>query len=127
MRVADWRPREVSLFQTVPSLFRVRFRSASRDMLSDERRLGWIRKSIQAAIDDTERERDGLQRRLKDAVDKAAFLFGSELDSEARLDAKASADLRRAEKAITDGQNRLAALEKEVARLRNLKTRLYDI
>jgi hypothetical protein len=127
MRIEDWRPPEVNLFQTVPSLFRVRFRSASRDMLSDERRLGWIRKSIQAAIDDAERERDGLQRRVKDAVDKAAFLFGSDLDSEARLDAKASADLRRAEKAITDGQNRLAALDKEVERLRNLKTRLYEV
>jgi hypothetical protein len=105
----------------------VRYRSASRTLLSDEKRLGWIRKSIQAAIDDAERERDGLQRRVKDAADKAAFLFGSDLESEARLDVRATADLRQAEHAITHGEKRLLTLAREVHRLRSLKARLYDV
>jgi hypothetical protein len=116
----------VSLSETVFSVLGVRFRSASRDLLSDERRLGSVRQSIQAAIEDAERERDGLERRVKHAADKAAFLFGSDLDSEAHFDAKAAVELKRVEKAIVDGQKRLAALSKQIERLRRLKSLLYD-
>ena len=115
----------MSLFWKSASLVTPRFRSASRDALSGERRLSGIRRSIQAAIEDAEKEKEGLQLRVKEAADRAAFLFGDELEDQVGDDPSLRADLNAAEEAIMKGQKTLASLQAELNHLRTLKAQVY--
>ena len=57
---------------------RFKFRSAKRDESVDASRLGSIEKPLRSAIADVEREKKGLEGRLKEARNQASMLMGNE-------------------------------------------------
>ncbi|RXH16928.1 hypothetical protein [Bradyrhizobium guangzhouense] len=106
-------------------------RSAQRDAETDRDRVGSVMTAIQAALEASEREMAGLNRRVDDALARASVTFGNGddeyLDREP-LDSHHQ-DLFAAD--ISNGQRRLGELSKTISHLKFLKaavlTRFPDL
>jgi hypothetical protein len=97
-------------------------RSDARNADADQARLRLVAEVIENAIATAETERIGLDRRIGDALARAAVTFGTGTDEYLERDAIDSKfqDLLGAE--IKNGERRLAELETQIGHLNFLKT-----
>jgi hypothetical protein len=107
------------LRRTASTAFRVR--SADRDLEGDRRRVAAIMAAIEDAINEAERERAGLSRRVEDVLARAAVTLGNDDDEYLHREALDShhQDLFDAE--IMHGQKRLKELGTAIAHFRFIK------
>jgi hypothetical protein len=93
------------------------FRSKKRDAETDTARVAPILDEVQIAIRKAKRELTGLARRIREATEQSAFLFGNELEVDANLNSVSKIELRNAENTITRGEARHRYLERQIASL----------
>lgn len=98
-----------------------RARSRDRDTDTDQSRVNPILEAIENALNSAERERSGLDRRVEDALARAAVTIGNGTDEYLERDALDShhQDLFSAE--ISNGQRRLKDLAAMIVHLKFLK------
>ncbi|GEC16814.1 hypothetical protein [Nitrobacter winogradskyi] len=99
-----------------------RTRSDARNIDSDQARLRPVAEAIESAIKIAEAERIGLNRRLEDALARAAVTFGNGTDEYLERDAADNKlqDLLSTE--IKNGERRLIELETQIGHLKFLHT-----
>lgn len=99
-----------------------RTRSDARNIDSDQARLRPVAEAIESAIKIAEAERIGLNRRIEDALARAAVTFGTGTDEYLERDAIDSKfqDLLGTE--IKNGERRLTDLETQIGHLKFLQT-----
>jgi hypothetical protein len=91
------------------------FRSPKRDVATDITRLSPILNSVKQAARDAERELAGLRARLQESRDRAGFLFGDDVASQADGNPRDKATLKDLEGFLSRGSIRLRYLERQVA------------
>ena len=103
------------------------FRSRRRDTETDVARLVPLLNSVQRAVREAESELSGLIARLRDSGDRAAFLFGTGMESEADSDPKSKAMLKDLEAFLARGGARRRYLQRQVAAFRQVVAILDDV
>lgn len=100
---------------------RFRARSAERDADTDQLRIASIMTAIETALQEAEREQAGLNRRVDDALARAAVTFGNGTDEYLEREALDNhhQDLFAAD--ITNGQRRLKELASTISHLKFVK------
>jgi hypothetical protein len=101
-----------------------RTRSEGSDRYSDLTKVMQVVKAIDAAVSASRSERDGLCRRVSDALSSAAMLAGNGTDEYIERDAADTRQLREFEAEIANGQRRLDRLADDIAQLEWLKSEL---
>jgi hypothetical protein len=96
------------------------FRSKRRDIATDVARLTPILDTVQVAVREAESELGGLRLRLEESGDRAAFLFGDGMESEADADPRDKAALKELEGFLARGGIRRRYLERQVATFREI-------
>jgi hypothetical protein len=116
-----WRPRAHNQFKTHPGGRDFRARSIDRDADTDRSRVNSILEAIENALSTAEEERSGLNRRVEDALARAAVTIGNGTDEYLERDALDShhQDLFGTE--ISNGQRRLKELATEITHFKFLK------
>jgi hypothetical protein len=116
-----WRPRAHKYFKTRRGGRNFRARSVDRDADTDRSRVNSILEAIENALSAAEQERSGLDRRVEDALARAAVTIGNGTDEYLERDALDShhQDLFGTE--ISNGQRRLIELATEVTHFKFLK------
>lgn len=96
-------------------------RSAERDAATDEARIASILTAIETALHDAEKEQAGLNRRVDDALARAAVTLGNDADEYLEREALDNhhQDLFSAE--IANGQRRIAELATMISHLASIK------
>lgn len=102
------------------SIFRAR--SAVRDNETDKRRLSPISRSIDVAIASAQSEKEGLERRVHDMLDRAALATGYGYDEHLARDRQDEADLTVFDKEIANGETRIQNLVVSISHLEFLRT-----
>lgn len=102
--------------------FSFRARSNSRDADTDRTRINSILEAIENALNATERERSGLDRRVDDALARAAVTIGNGADEYLERDALDSHHQALFSAEISSGQRRLKELATVIIHLQFLKT-----
>ena len=100
---------------------RFKARSVERDTETDRVRIASVMTAIEAALEQTEREQAGLNRRVDDALARAAVTFGNGTEEYLEREALDShhQDLFAAD--ISNGQRRLKELATTISNLRFVK------
>ena len=100
--------------------FRVAFRTRSpdRDASADRDAIGSIATAIEAAIENAEAERTGLERRLEDVISVAAIVGGNDATDYLDRDDVQSKMLSDSDAEIRAAQSRLDVLEQNVSNLK---------
>jgi hypothetical protein len=100
---------------------RFKARSAERDAVTDRVRIASIMTAIETALQEAEREQEGLNRRVDDALARAAVTFGNGTEEYLEREALDShhQDLFAAD--ISNGQRRLKELATTISNLRFVK------
>jgi hypothetical protein len=116
-----WRPRAHNHFKTRSGDGDFRARSIDRDVNTDRARVNSILEAIEDALSAAEQERSGLNRRVEDALARAAVTMGNGTDEYLERDALDShhQDLFGTE--ISSGQRRLKELATEITHFKFLK------
>ncbi|MDE2378860.1 hypothetical protein [Bradyrhizobium sp.] len=110
---------------------RFKARSAERDADTDQARIAAIMAAIEAALQEAEREQAGLNRRVDDALARAAVTFGNGTDEYLEREPLDNhhQDLFAAD--ISNGQRRLKELASTISHLKFVKaamlTRFPDV
>jgi hypothetical protein len=109
-----WRPRAHKYLKTRQADGAFRARSIVRDANTDRSRVNSILEAIENALSPAEQERSGLDRRVEDALARAAVTLGNGTDEYLERDALDShhQDLFGTE--ISNGQRRLKELATEI-------------
>jgi len=96
-------------------------RSVERDAETDRARIGSVMSALDAALQEAEREQAGLNRRVDDALARAAVTFGNGTDEYLEREALDNyhQDLFAAD--ISNGQRRLKELASTIAHLKFVK------
>jgi hypothetical protein len=99
-------------------------RSAERDAATDEARIASILAAIETALGDAEKEQAGLNKRVDDALARAAVTLGNDADEYLEREALDNhhQDLFSAE--IANGQRRIAELATMISHLGSVKAAL---
>lgn len=102
------------------------FRSAGRDRETDNRRLAPVRSSVKRALEDAQREKSALGKRLEEAQTRATILAGTDTyEHDARAPektirlAESEADMKRAE-------DRLLELERQISQLQRIEQTILE-
>lgn len=100
---------------------RFRARSAERDAGTDHGRIAAVMTAIETALQETEREQVGLNRRVDDALARAAVTFGNGTEEYLEREALDNhhQDLFAAD--ISNGQRRLKELASTISHLKFVK------
>jgi hypothetical protein len=116
-----WRPRAHNHSKNRSGDRDFRARSVDRDADTDRSRVNSILESIESALSAAEQERSGLNRRVEDALARAAVTIGNGTDEYLERDALDShhQDLFGTE--ISNGQRRLKELATEITHFKFLK------
>src|ERR1700743_2932603 len=116
-----WRPRAHNHLKTRSGDGDFRARSIDRDVNTDRARVNSILEAIEDALSAAEQERSGLNRRVEDALARAAVTMGNGTDEYLERDALDShhQDLFGTE--ISSGQRRLKELATEITHFKFLK------
>ena len=116
-----WRSRAHNHFEIRPGGGEFRARSIDRDANTDRSRVNSILEAIENALSTAEEERSGLNRRVEDALARAAVTIGNGTDEYLERDALDShhQDLFGTE--ISNGQRRLKELATEITHFKFLK------
>ncbi len=96
------------------------FRAKRRDIATDIARLKPILDTVQAAAREADSELSGLRVRLQESGDRAAFLIGDGMESEADTDPRQKSALRELEGFLARGAIRRRYLERQVATFREI-------
>lgn len=120
------RPRAHKYFQFRQGGGNFRARSADRDFNIDRSRVNSILEAIENALSAAEEEQSGLDRRVEDALARAAVSIGNGTDEYLERDALDShhQDLFSAE--ISNGQRRLKELATGITHFKFLKAALLS-
>lgn len=103
-----------------------RFRSASRDRDTDERRLATVKSAVCRALVDAQRERSALVQRLEEARTRATILAGTDTyEHEARLPEK-TAGLAESEAEMRRAEGRLLDLDRHILKLQRIEDTVLD-
>jgi|SRR5262249_6671982 len=103
------------------ALFRFRFRSAARDLKSDQDRISSIRSAIHTSIASAEFELSGLSKRLNEAVAEAAAAYDAADESHSAREAQQEKQIASAESRLVAAQARSTMLRHFIAKLRDLE------
>jgi len=103
---------------------RFRTRDPARDAATDTARLMTVRTSINEAIADATRERDGLKRRVDEYYTQAAFLLDDAPDY-AERSSEEEQEIAGAEHSAIAAQRRIEAIDRQIGQLSAL-LRLLD-
>ena len=101
-----------------------RTRSEGSDRYADLTMVMQVVRAIDAAVSASKCERDGLCRRVSDALSSAAVLAGNGTDEYMERDADDTRQLRGYEAEIANGQRRLDRLDDTIAQFEWLKSEL---
>ena len=101
-----------------------RARSPERDASTDNEAVKSIAAAIDAALDSAVAERAGLQGRIDDVVSRAAIVGGNDIDDYLTRTEDRSIMLSNSDAEIRRGQERLRAIEQNIAHFRFLKAAL---
>jgi hypothetical protein len=102
-----WRPRAHNYFKTRLGNRDFRARSIDRDANTDRSRVNSILEAIENALSAAEQERSGLNRRVEDALARAAVTIGNGIDEYLERDALDSHHQDLFSTEISNGQRRL--------------------
>jgi hypothetical protein len=116
-----WRPRARNHFKARPDDGNFRARSIDRDANTDRSRVSSILEAIENALDAAEQERLGLNRRVEDALARAAVTIGNGTDEYLERDALDSHHQDLFSTEISNGQRRLKELATEITHFKFLK------
>jgi hypothetical protein len=116
-----WRPRAHNHFKARPGDGNFRARSIDRDANTDRSRVSSILEAIENALDAAEQERLGLNRRVEDALARAAVTIGNGTDEYLERDALDSHHQDLFSTEISNGQRRLKELATEITHFKFLK------
>ena len=116
-----WRPRARSHFNARPGDGNFRARSIDRDANTDRSRVSSILEAIENALGAAEQERLGLNRRVEDALARAAVTIGNGTDEYLERDALDSHHQDLFSTEISNGQRRLKELATEITHFKFLK------
>ena len=97
-----------------------RIRSPRRDERTDASRFTSIERSIRNAIAEVESEKDGLQRRIKDARDRAAMLVGNETFGYVDREPEKEQELSNSEQALMSATGRVKQLDAQLEHLQRV-------
>ena len=97
----------------------LQFRSPSRDLDSDLKRLRKVRRALREAIDEATEDAAGLQKRLAIASERANLLMGDE--AYPHREAESDRLLRVAEVQLVRASDRLHQLTKQIEKLREVE------
>ena len=103
---------------------RFRTRSGDSDYRADLTRVTQAIKAIEQALSESKSERDGLGRRVSDALSGAAMLVGNGTDEYIEREITNAACLREYEAEIASGQRRLDHLHYVIAQFEFLKAEI---
>jgi hypothetical protein len=96
-------------------------RSAERDAATDEARIASILTAIETALHDAEKEQAGLNRRVDDALARAAVTLGNDADEYLEREALDSHHQDLFSTEIASGQRRIAELATMISHLGSVK------
>lgn len=96
-------------------------RSVERDAETDQVRIGSVMSALETALEEAEREQVGLNRRVDDALARAAVTFGNGTDEYLEREPLDSHHQDLFEADITNGQRRLKELASTIAHLKFVK------
>jgi hypothetical protein len=116
-----WRPRAPSYFRTRLGDRDFSARSIDRDANTDRSRVNSILEAIENALSAAERERSGLNRRVEDALARAAVTIGNGTDEYLERDALDSHHQDLFSTEISNGQRRLKELATEITHFKFLR------
>jgi hypothetical protein len=116
-----WRPRADNHVKARPGDGNFRARSIDRDANTDRSRVSSILEAIENALDAAEQERLGLNRRVEDALARAAVTIGNGTDEYLERDALDSHHQDLFSTEISNGQRRLKELATEITHFKFLK------
>ena len=100
---------------------RFKARSAERDAETDRARIGSVMSALESALQEAEREQAGLNRRVDDALARAAVTFGNGTDEYLEREPLDTHHQDLFEADISNGQRRLKELAGTIAHLKFLK------
>lgn len=100
---------------------RFKARSAERDAETDRARIGSIMTAIETALQEAEREQAGLNRRVDDALARAAVTFGNGTDEYLEREPLDSHHQDLFATDISNGQRRLKELAGAISHLKFVK------
>jgi hypothetical protein len=106
------------------NMARFRTRSEGSDRYADRTKIMQVVKAIDAAVCASRSERDGLCRRVSDALSSAAVLAGNGTDEYIERDMVDTHRLREYDAEIANGQRRLDHLDDTIAQFERLKSEL---
>jgi hypothetical protein len=116
-----WRPPAHNHFKTRPDDRDFKARSIDRDANTDRSRVNSILEAIENALSTAEQERSGLNRRVEDALARAAVTIGNGTDEYLERDALDSHHQDLFSTQISNGQRRLTDLATEITHFKFLK------
>jgi len=116
-----WRPRAHNHFETRAGDGDFRARSIDRDANTDRSRVNSILEAIGNALSAAEQERSGLNRRVEDALARAAVTIGNGTDEYLERDALDSHHQDLFSTEISNGQRRLEELASVISHFKFLK------
>jgi len=116
-----WRPRGHNYFKIRLGDRDFRARSIDRDANTDRSRVNSILEAIENALSAAEHERSGLNRRVEDALARAAVTIGNGTDEYLERDALDSHHQDLFSTEISNGQRRLKELATEITHFKFLK------
>src|SRR6185312_1627588 len=111
------------LFQ-IPEPFKNR--SPQRDRGFDDQLITAIATAIDTAIQKTEAQRAGLERRINDVIARAAIVAGNELDEHLTRDEVRSNTLSTSEDEMKRAQDRLKTLDENLSHFEFLRAALHS-
>jgi hypothetical protein len=112
------------LARDLGNMARFRTRPEASDQYADLTKVLQVVRAIDAAVSASRSEREGLCRRLSDALSSAAVLTGNGIDEYLERDAADTRRLREYEAEIANGQRRLDRLDDAIAQFERLKSEL---
>jgi hypothetical protein len=116
-----WQPRAHNHFKTRSDDGDFRARSIERDTNTDRSRVNSILEAIENALSAAEQERSGLNRRVEDALARAAVTIGNGTDEYLERDALDSHHQDLFSTQISSGQRRLQELATVITHFKFLK------
>jgi len=103
-----------------------RTRGPERDQHTDQGRLQAVKTAIEGVIADIERERDGLDQRLKDVLGRASLAVGTGSDDYQEREVNDGAYIKTLEDEVVVGQQRLAKLNSDAVNYRFIRAALLS-
>lgn len=105
---------------------RFKARSAERDAETDRMRIASVVSALDTALQEAEREQEGLNRRVDDALARAAVTFGNGTDEYLEREALDNYHQDLFEADISNGQRRLKELASTIAHLKFIKAAMLS-